>query len=734
LSTKDLWFAGGEAPARTAAKSSLALPVRTPTGILLLLAGWFVLAAPARASVVFGDIVVSPEPVPAGDSKHGYIEYGVSVTNRSAREAHEVTLTIPKNKYSTPDHHIRSIFRSVQVGPSSTVRVALLQPAMTLAEQGLQVAIDGRIQPQDVSIALHNDRSEWNVHYGASYNAPFILVSRRVSPNFEALSGARTDGWTWLRKGEKPSEEGREAPRGPIPAGGGAEAPTTGFQWYRAETPVTAWSTSWLGYSCYDGVVVTAADVGDMPLGVRSAVEQYVECGGTLVVLGPWQVPASWEQGQTRDKSTIYYTGFGECLVSRETDPEKWGRKDWHALAISWSGSAVPFQKVRTVADANQLFPVVENLSIPVRGLFILMLLFVVLIGPVNLFTLSKKKRKIWLLWTVPAISLVTCGVVLGYMIVSEGWHGHARAEGLTVLDETSRRAATLGWTGFYSPLTPGDGLHFGADTELTPQLATHGYYRRSGGSARTLDWTHDQHLATGWVTARVPAHFMLRKSEARRERVTVHRGRDGSLRLVNGLGADIDRLWLASKRGTIYTAAHVPAGGKAVLVRRPELGTAAGEVDTLRTFFRGDWTTLDQTLTTAPRDHLRPGCYVAALDGAPFIEPGLKGSGRQARSVVYGIMKERARRCGLMSCASGGITAGPGRWTTSPSPSPPGRSSASSAPTAPARAPPCASWPLSTSRPTATPSWTASRSSRSRRRPAGWSATSPTRYRPTAT
>ena len=61
--------------------------------------------------------------------------------------------------------------------------------------------------------------------------------------------------------------------------------------------------------------------------------------------------------------------------------------------------------------------------------------------------------------------------------------------------------------------------------------------YGGGGGSARTLDWTGGQHLTSGWVSARVPAHFMLRKSEPRRERVEVSRNDEGELVAVNGLG-----------------------------------------------------------------------------------------------------------------------------------------------------------------------------------------------------
>ena len=86
------------------------------------------------------------------------------------------------------------------------------------------------------------------------------------------------------------------------------------------------------------------------------------------------------------------------------------------------------------------------------------------------------------------------------------------------------------------------------------------------------MDWTHDQHLGSGWVTARVPTHFMVRKSETRRERVIVRRGANTDLKIVNGLGVDISQFWLADGDGKIYSAVDIPAGEEIALELRPDV------------------------------------------------------------------------------------------------------------------------------------------------------------------
>jgi len=410
----------------------------------------------------------------------------------------------------------------------------------------------------------------------------------------------------------------------------------------RSELPVTNWSSNWLGYSRYDGIVVTSEDMGNMPPEVRTAILRYTECGGSLLVLGAWSVPETWRpwKGTQTDLET-YYVGFGECLVSPESDPDRLSESQWQYISGTWSRTLRPWSRIRDVSEAHGAFAVVKNLKVPVRGMFIMMLLFAVIIGPVNLIVLSRKGKRIWMLWTVPAISFLTCAAVSAYSLLAEGLGAHARTEGLTILDEGSHRATTIGLTAFYSPLTPGEGLHFGYETELTPEVRSeYGDWDRQTAD-RGLDWTYDQHLAKAWVTARVPAHFMLRKSDVRRERVAVRAGAGGSLGVVNGLGADIRWLWLADENGTIYSAGNITAGAEAALSRAAGVGRAGGTVDTLRNAFTSGWITKIASFATHPERFLRPGCYIAVLDETPFIEKGLKKvKVRQSRSIVYGILK----------------------------------------------------------------------------------------------
>jgi hypothetical protein len=605
----------------------------------LLLIAMFLIIVPARAATDFVDLTVKAEVVSSGSSGHGYVEYRATVTNRSATRAHQVTLVIPGAPYFGRGNVIREITRTVEVAAASTVTVSLLQPPLPIDGNGLAVIIDGRRQLEAVSL----DSIQAGAWSGREQKM-LLLVSQSVNKsgtlNQAGIlnSAASSSGTT-----------------------SATSTPSQPDVTLSYDLPVQEWSRSWLGYSRYDGVVVTGDDLRAMPEAVQVALWRYLECGGSMLVLGAWTVPPSWQarqdwlraeepeaEGASKGRAAPgenslrrYHVGFGKLIVSGAVDAGQISTFQWGLIKSDWTDSHTPWQPgTLGTQDINQSFPIVEGLGTPVRGLFIMMLLFVIVIGPVNLMLLARRGKKIWLLWTVPAISLATCLAVSGYAFWMEGWSGHARTEVMTILDETAHQATTIGWTAFYAPLTPGDGLRFSYDTEVTPRLPWNWTHRGGGGTIRTVDWTSDQHLASGWVTARVPAHFMVRKSETRRERLVVKRGPSGALTVVNGLGADIRQLWWADRSGKIHSATNLQAGAQAALGPTP-LETS-GEVYSLSAAFSSNWIEKFKEHTQKPESILRPGCYLAVIDASPFLEEGLRGvKSRRAQTLVYGIQAE---------------------------------------------------------------------------------------------
>jgi hypothetical protein len=588
--------------------------------LLLLLSGWCTLPW-LWAATRFNDLLIDVSSMPDTETSHGYLEYVVSVQNLSPA-THQVQLILPHmgSRHSGYYEHIREISRTCVVGPLSRVTVSLFHPPLEIYGENMAVIIDGQLHPNSLALPRSRHGYPWS-----SYRTPHILLSQRLPEELRRL----------LQEPEatRTSYSSRQ------------------INIVRTDREVTQWSKNWLGYTRYDGIVVHNVELEAMPSETFSALWRYVESGGVLLVIGAWRPQGFQNPHETVAGIAYYYVAFGLCMNLPHDQWAELEAQDFGSLREIWWKTSERLRNIKSVAEANNVFPVVQEFNTPVRGLFVLILLFAILIGPVNLAFLNRRKKKIWMLWTVPLISFATCLLVFTYAILAEGWSGQSRLQGLTILDEntqhggqTTQHATTIGWAGFYSPLTPGDGLHFGYDTELSAQVGNNGWsYRDRSTSSRVLDWSSEQHLQSGWIVARVPAFFTVRKSEAAvRLRLTVSKEHE-SFVVGNSLGGTIRDLWLADEQGIIYHGNDIAPGQKAKLTCLPNL-SACGKADSLRGLFLSEWTEHPKLLAENPATYLQPGCYIAILDASPFIENGLrKTKSQETKAVVYGIRKEAA-------------------------------------------------------------------------------------------
>jgi hypothetical protein len=590
----------------------------------------------------YDDVSVKVESVTLGFSQTGYSEYRAIIINHSTTKSHRVTI----ESFATA-----AVRRTVEVAPSSTMTIPMIMPPGFSHSGFAVVLIDGARQREEVTV----DFSRTNSYVSRPHNSFFLLVSPNVDKSGLMNEAAVVKGFEY-------------------PAGKNDVA------YLAYKSPMNEWSANWVAYSSFDGVVITAEELRDAPAAVRSALWSFAECGGSLLIISPggaWEIPEQWRSQRINSveveaedaekaegpgptpanaatepdeeieprtmtvtlmkEAPAYHVGFGKVLILDAAGVKSLPPAQWSAIKFGLRGSRPEEKNYKDIIDINKNFPVIEKIGIPVRGLFILMLVFVIVIGPINLIWLARKRRKIWMLWTVPAIALFTCLAVTGFALLGEGVSATSLAESFTILDESSRRASTIGWTAYYSPITSSEGLHFSYDTELTQIKPNYWRYTNNVGNT-TVDLSNDQHLDSGWVTARVPTYFKFRKSETRRERLTIRSEEGGTISVVNGLGADVRELWLADRNGKIYSASGIRAGAEAKL--RPALLKLAGNEDALRGLFANDdWPKKMKEVPLNPQNFLAPGRYLALLEANPFVEEGLKNvRARKGRALVYGV------------------------------------------------------------------------------------------------
>jgi hypothetical protein len=642
---------------------------------LMLASSWALCAAEMAHALTFGEVAITVALRPRGPCTHGTSEYVFSVHNESSGRRHVVTITIPAS-FGGMDDRIIGISGTVELEPGATRTISLLQPFFPpIGGNYAKVFVDGReygsSREPALPVALSTQAmTPWGGGAGgwpgpgaAAGTVGYLLISREVPLDF-------------------PTGDRSLAMAGPGVITTHAE---------REDTPLSAWSTNWQGHSRYDAIVITAREWKDVATeAVRTALWQYAEAGGMLVFLGDVPLPGrlTTQAPRREDGVRFYAAGFGTCAIAPGGNTGTWPADRWWALHRVWTNNGQPLQPVMSADEANDRLPVVEEIQTPVRGLFVLMVVFTVVIGPGNLWVLTRMQRRIWMLWTVPAISFLTCALVFGYMLVVEGWRGQSRIDAITLLDENTGRATTVAYVGVYAPMTPSDGLHFSRAGEIAWLKKEDDPYRgrRTSGNACTIECTKDQHFVSGWVSARVPSHFKVRQSEHKPTfRLPVELAADGTLTASNYLGADIQQLWVADGKGIVYYAENVPAGAKATLtLRGTDRATATPEA--YRSLLTGvSWLPprkatgsfrpppafgpkparpmpppggLKEALaeravpavadvsgppSAAPLRYLAPRTYMAVLDSAPFIDGPLANTrASEAHCTILGVMKEK--------------------------------------------------------------------------------------------
>jgi hypothetical protein len=266
--------------------------------------------------------------------------------------------------------------------------------------------------------------------------------------------------------------------------------------------------------------------------------------------------------------------------------------------------------------------------GVPAGAYLLILVLFSLLIGPVNFLLLRRVRQQALIVLTAPLISAVFIGVLMVYVVAAEGFAVHGRAETFTALDQARRLASTRAAVSLYAAgMTPSGGLRFPRDVAVFPLGSDGG----AGGRDRlALDLTDSQRFASGLIAARSPTNLETIAVRPARERLQVVRDGAG-LAVVNGLGATVTKLRYRAADGMLTIAGPLPEGGRA-----PLRAAALGEQ--LLTPSQASVSRFQRAIDNQPA-----GSYVAVLERSPFWEPGVsRVEERDSVHVVFGTLEAR--------------------------------------------------------------------------------------------
>lgn len=279
--------------------------------------------------------------------------------------------------------------------------------------------------------------------------------------------------------------------------------------------------------------------------------------------------------------------------------------------SLPWTPNAQPGRGARGDGAALPM----EGLEPPYRALTALLLVFALVVGPLNFWYVKRAKRPGLLLVTVPAIAIAFSVVIFVVGAIAQGLDVRATSASFALLDQRAHRATTGETRLLFAGLSAGDGWRFG------PGAACLG--RAPEGHQWNVQRQVRLHFGDGvvfggdYLPVRTPIEQVFVVDRAARERVELERS-GGVVSVVNGLGTRIERLVLHDFDGSRWRASSAIAPGAAAQLER----------------LAADDTGLDHELDGAVErtfagvsvgalGALPRGAYAAELESSPFLDAG---------------------------------------------------------------------------------------------------------------
>lgn len=428
-----------------------------------------------------------------------------------------------------------------------------------------------------------------------------------------------------------------------------------------AECDCKNWPQDRLDYSCLDYILLTPAELSAAPAGVQTALRQFVLSGGVLWLFDcekqkealdkiEWIAQLKNDANMNRRMVKNDKFQFSECSLAfgrvflfdftpdelqQLNNPENSNSDTNILLDLYEYFSNLPSRDVSwfnqmVLSDWQKTFPIVDDLSIPRTGIIIVILLFVLLAGPINLLFLTKRNKRIWLLVTVPVLSILFASAILLYVILSDGFKTEMRLCVFDYLDQRDGTYASMTQMGVYARTSPSNVVYDAEDelniTELNIKT-----------DRLNIDWTSGKQIIhSNFAPVRNPAYYKIRKTGTSRLNLDFDFNAAYPY-VVNGLGKDIEQLYVRDANGKLWKADNIGAGEKATLTLSntfdPTNYKAVSEFQSL--ISESNWNVVASSLNKNS-GNIPPNCYVATFRSpGPFSNKGISYA-NEKRTFAY--------------------------------------------------------------------------------------------------
>jgi hypothetical protein len=375
---------------------------------------------------------------------------------------------------------------------------------------------------------------------------------------------------------------------------------------------------NWLAFSGFDAAVMLDSDWTSMPAGSRNALLAWLRLGGHLVIYS--------SSSPTKASLSIPDdTSFGTVSIQSIQ-----GGLDLNATDLVThltTGSPLKTHRYSMVEDFNSGWALFQ--SFPQKEfryfLFVIVLLiFGVLVGPINLFVFAKSGRRHLLFITTPIISLCASVILIALILFQDGFGGDGKRVTLMevpagsgenaafILQEQVSRTGvltkgnfTLEVPAFFSPVPMEDNRWTRFNTSETD--GNYSLQPEGSGLSVSGDWFQSRSMQGQTIASVVPTRGRIERS-------------GGSGELVSTFGFTIEKFFFRDPQGQWFRAEAVETGKPFTLTSVDE-SLIRPEIDNLQSGFSRRNSMLFERVRER-KDH-----FIAVTKTAPAIEthPGVR-------------------------------------------------------------------------------------------------------------
>ncbi len=250
--------------------------------------------------------------------------------------------------------------------------------------------------------------------------------------------------------------------------------------------------------------------------------------------------------------------------------------------------------------------------TVPARSFIVIVALFALLIGPINFYVLTRKKKRTLALMTIPLISIVATISLATYSFAFEGVNAKIVPRTVTHLDQRRHRYSQVANVGVFSGILT-NGMSFSSEVAPFPT----GFEQLDSWKSRPLpvSWDGGTQLAQSWLPSRTTTEFLLARNGPCRKRLIFQQDSDGEVTVGNALGVRLEKLFFCLGGKNYFTEP----------IDREETATA-------REYLRGtvEWDDVTDGISDALLDRPQPIFGLLQLE----LQPG-RYIGRTGKAII---------------------------------------------------------------------------------------------------